>query len=173
LSDRSAASFGRRLAAGTLDWVICWVLFTVIGLLTSAIVGADDDATSGLVAFIALASAPVVAYFAYFWAQTGATPGMRAVGIHLESEAGSQPTPRQALLRALAALVSAASVFVILNTAFSDRPEGGYSTATLAVFVVALALAAVSLLGHLWLLVDGRRTWQDKLFRLVVVTGPA
>jgi uncharacterized RDD family membrane protein YckC len=169
LSDRNAASFERRLAAGSLDWLICWTLYIVIGLGAAAITGSDGDTTLGLAVFIGLTSAPVVAYFAYFWARSGATPGMRAVGIRIETEAGSQPTSRRALIRALAALASAASVFVILYTAFSDRPEGGYSAATLAVFVVALVLAALSLLGHLWLLVDRRQTWHDRVFRLVVV----
>jgi uncharacterized RDD family membrane protein YckC len=169
LSDRSAASFGRRLAAGALDWTICLALYTVVGLVTAAIAGADGDTTLGLAIFIGFVSAPVVAYFAYFWTRSGATPGMRAVGIRVENETGTQPSPRRALLRALAALVSGASVFVILYTALSDRPEGGYSAATLTVFVVALVLAALSLVGHLWLLVDRRQTWQDRLFRLVVV----
>jgi uncharacterized RDD family membrane protein YckC len=79
----------------------------------------------------------------------------------------------RALLRAVVALADAASFFVILVTGFSDRPEGGYSAGTVAVFIVAVAFAAVSLLGHLWLLVDKRQTWHDKIFELTVTRAEA
>jgi uncharacterized RDD family membrane protein YckC len=174
LSDRSAG-FARRLGAGTLDWALCVLLASVIALFVGGglSVGGEEDTTLGSVVLGLLGSAVVVAYFAGFWARGGASPGMRALGIRLVDAEGRPPGAVQALLRAIAALASAASAFVILVTAFSDRPGGGYSTGVLAVFVAALAVAALSLLGHLWLLADKRQTWHDRLFGLLVVSAEA
>jgi uncharacterized RDD family membrane protein YckC len=172
LPDRSA-DFGPRLGAGTLDWVVCGSLSVVVALVAGVISGDGDDSTLGVVVLAVLASAPIVTYFAYFWARGGATPGMRAVGIRVVGEAGGPVGVTRALLRAVLALADAASVFVILLTGFSDRPDGGYSAGTAAVFVVAVAFAVVSLAGHLWLLVDKRRTWHDRLVGLVVVPAEA
>jgi uncharacterized RDD family membrane protein YckC len=172
LPDRSA-DFGPRLGAGTLDWVICGSLSFVAALVVGVISGDGADSTFGVVALAVLASAPIVTYFAYFWARGGATPGMRAVGIRVAGEGGRPVGVARALLRAVVALADAASVFVILVTGFSDRPDGGYSAGAVAVFVVAVGFAAVSLLGHLWLLVDKRQTWHDKIFELAVTRAEA
>jgi uncharacterized RDD family membrane protein YckC len=168
-----SATFGARLGAGAIDWLICGALSYLVTILVALISGGDRDSTVGVVAFAILVSAPIVAYFAFFWARGGATPGMRAVGLRTVDEQGRPLGVARALLRAVAALASAASVLVILVTAFSDEPDGGYSAGAVVVLVAALAFAALSLLGHLWLLVDRRQTWHDRVFGLAVVPAEA
>jgi uncharacterized RDD family membrane protein YckC len=167
LPDRSA-SFSARLRGGAVDWAICGALAYVIVLVVALLSGDGGDSTIGVVAYASFASAVIVGYFAYFWASRGATPGMRAAGVRVVGEDGGRLGVARAVLRAAAALVSGVSALVVLVTLFSDRPERGYSTATIVLFVAALTLGTTSLLGHLWLLRD-RRTWHDKLFGLVVV----
>jgi uncharacterized RDD family membrane protein YckC len=167
LPGRSAGRFGPRLAAGVLDWAICGALSYVIVLFVGALSGGGDS-TIGAVAVASLASLVIVGYFAYFWVRRGATPGMRAARVRVVGEDGERLGVGRAVLRAAAALVSAASAFVVLVTFFSDRPEGGYSSATIVLVITALTLGTISLLGHLWLLRD-RRTWHDMLFGLVVL----
>jgi uncharacterized RDD family membrane protein YckC len=164
-----SATFGARLGAGALDWLLSGAASYLVVIVLGTLSGDDGDSTLGVVVLAALASVPIVAYFAFFWARGGATPGMRTVGLRVLDEEGEPIPARRALLRAVAALASAASAVAILVTAFSDRPDGGYSAGTVAVFGAALAVAVLSLSGHLWLLVDRRQTWHDRVFRLVVV----
>jgi uncharacterized RDD family membrane protein YckC len=169
----SNAGFWPRLTAGTLDWLVCGSLVFVLALAVGVVSPDGDDSTIGVVVLAVLASAPIVTYFAYFWARCGATPGMRAVGVRVTGEDGGVVGATRALLRAVVALADAAAVLVMLVTGFSDRPESGYSAGAVVVFVVAVAFAAVSLLGHLWLFLDKRQTWHDMLFGLLVVPAQA
>jgi uncharacterized RDD family membrane protein YckC len=164
-----SATFGARLGAGAIDWTICAALYFASAIAVAAISGGEGDSTWGTAAFVALGSIAVVAYFTAFWVRSEATPGMRALGLRLEGDGRSPVGPFRLLLRAAAALVSGASVLVILVTAFSDSPDGGYSSGALSLLVAAAVVAGLSLVGHLWLLVDGRQTVQDRLFRLAVV----
>jgi uncharacterized RDD family membrane protein YckC len=169
LREPRAAGFGRRLHAGAIDWGICTGLFFASAMVVAVVSGGEADSTWSTAVLVILASTGVIAYFTYFWARAGATPGMRSAGLHLEADGGRPLGLVRLLLRAAAALVSGASVLVIVVTLFSDSPDGGYSGAVLAPLVAALLVAGLSLLGHLWLLVDGRQTLQDRLFRLAVV----
>jgi uncharacterized RDD family membrane protein YckC len=169
----SNAGFWPRLRAGTLDWLVCGSLVFVLALAVGVVSSDGGDSTIGVVVLAVLASAPIVTYFAYFWARGGATPGMRVVGLRVMGEDGGMVGVPRALLRAVVALADAAAVLAILVTGFSDRPEGGYSDGAVVVLVLALAFAAVSLLGHLWLLVGRRQTWHDRLFGLLVVPAEA
>jgi hypothetical protein len=74
LSGRSAG-FWPRLRAGTLDWLVCGSLSFVVALVVGLIYGDSDDSTSGVVVLAVLASAPIVTYFAYFWARAARRPG--------------------------------------------------------------------------------------------------
>jgi uncharacterized RDD family membrane protein YckC len=157
----------RRLGAASLDWSLLFLLLTAVSLAALPWEGA---ALAGATV-LGGASLATLAYFAVGWAHRGQTLGMRAAGIvvrrHDESEALSR---RGALLRALLALISGASAFLVFAFALGDRPEGGYSKVDLAIAGSALVWAGASVAGHLWQLVDRRKqSWQDKLFGLVVV----
>jgi uncharacterized RDD family membrane protein YckC len=164
-----SATFAARLGAGAIDWAICAAFYFAGAAIVAAIFGGEGDSTWGTAAFVAFGSVAVVAYCTAFWARSGATPGMRALGLQLEGDGRSPVGPLRLLLRAAAALVSGASVLVILVTVFSDSPDGGYSSGALSLLVAAAVVATLSLAGHLWLLIDGRQTLQDRLFGLVVV----
>jgi uncharacterized RDD family membrane protein YckC len=74
----------------------------------------------------------------------------------------------RALLRALVAVLTFAACWLPLVVAFSDAPED--PTQAGAMIAVALAFAALALIGHLWALFDPRRqSLQDRLFGLAVV----
>jgi uncharacterized RDD family membrane protein YckC len=168
----------RRLGAGALDWILCWVLFLIASLvggifqaigLTSWDAGdlrGIPGAALLVVSQLAIA-APVVAYFACYW-RTGSTLGMRALDIELvREETGAPPGwPRTVARGCLAFVLALAAniVYVVLST----DPIDGYSTLERAVIAASVVLAAFGLAAKLWMLVDERRrSLLDRAFGLV------
>jgi hypothetical protein len=151
------AGFGRRLAAGILDWTLCGV--AGLALLYLGLAG------------IVLAPVLVVAYFTASWARWSRTLGLAAVDLML----ARRPGVGRAIGRGVLAAVSGAAGFVVFTFfVFSDEPTGGYSTAETALGDSALGVAAAAALGHLWALVDTRgQSVQDKLFGLLTVPAHA
>lgn len=175
-----ASHFGRRFAAGLVDWILCGfatlIMAMPVGGLAFALAeesehgGGLDPVVEGVlfVGLVAAIAAPTVLYFTLFWTRRGATIGMRAAGIRIvEAKSGIAPRPLKAWLRALLAFVSATTGWLAI--AIGLDPEAR-SIAELAVASVTSIIAALAVIGHLWQLRDSRhRTLQDKLFGLAVV----
>ena len=106
----------RRLAAITYDTFLVLPLIMVsvaigLGLRTAAGLAPHDNTqvsilSASLVQMIALTT--VVAFFSYFWLKNGQTLSMQAWRIKLVSSSGGAIRFHQAIIRALAALLSAA-----------------------------------------------------------------
>jgi uncharacterized RDD family membrane protein YckC len=159
----ASARFGARFLASLLDWVICFLIPSVV------IAGFGLLAPSVAVLWVVLVPLLVVAYFTVFLCR-GRTAGMRAASIRVvDRRTGRPPGVGRALARSLLALLQAAAFFALLNLAVSDRPAGGYSSADVAVLAASLVIAATSLVAHLWMFVDReRQTVLDRVFRLVI-----
>jgi hypothetical protein len=163
------AGFRRRAGAAAIDWAICVVVY----LLASIPAGIVQVLPAGglFLAGQAVAVAPVVAYFAYFYA-TGSTLGMRALDVELAVAATGLPPGRmRALGRAGVALLLGASVYVLYFLLASyDEPLNGYTAFDRSLILLAIALASAGAASKLWGLVDPRRQPLDmKLFGLVVI----
>ncbi len=106
----------RRLAAISYDTFLVLPLIMVsvalgLGLRTAAGLEAHDQSqisilNANLVQLIALTA--VVAFFSYFWLKNGQTLSMQAWRIKLVSSSGGPIRFHQAIIRALAAVLSAA-----------------------------------------------------------------
>jgi membrane protease YdiL (CAAX protease family) len=78
------------------------------------------------------------------------------------------PSWIRAFLRALVAVFTFVACWLPVVVAFSDAPESNSRAAAIA--AVAIAFAALALIGHLWALRDPhRQSLQDRLFGLAVV----
>ncbi len=171
----------RRLGAGAIDWVLCWVVYLVASIVGGIVQGlgmTSRDAgdlggipgTALIVLSQLIVAGPIVAYFAYYWMQ-GSTLGMRAVDIELVRELTARPpgwkrTVPRAILACLIALA-------ILNVYFasSARPaDDPFNVYERALIVASVAVAAVGLAAKAWLLVDpARRSALDRLFGIVYI----
>jgi RDD family len=168
----------RRLGAGTVDWLICGVIFllaSIVGGVVQGVGSASIDAGGAGVALgVALivlsqliVAAPVVAYFAAYWT-LGSTLGMRALDIELvEERTGLPPTWKRTIPRAIVAfLVGLAALNVLLAYGSTDE-LGSFERALVGASVVVVALAAAAKAP---LLIDpSRRSALDRLFGLVYV----
>ncbi len=170
----------RRLAAGAIDWVLCWVVFLIASIVGGIFQGVGlaslDAGEPGVILGVTLiviaqliAAAPIVAYFTYYWAQ-GATLGMRAADIELvREETGAPPSWRRTLPRAVLAFLVALAV---LNAyfAYAGRDEGDFGALERALIAASVVVAALGVAAKAWMLVDGsRRSALDRLFGLVYV----
>ncbi len=97
---------GERLVAYIVDILITGVIVIAIGLVGGLILGAGAASDSGFLAgagaivlLFALIIVPL-AYFPWFWARDGATPGMRMFGLHVVRDRDGGPiSGGQAILR--------------------------------------------------------------------------
>jgi len=169
----------RRLGAGAIDWVLCWVVFLIASIVGGIVQGVgvtslDAGDLRGIpgVALIVLSqlivAASIVAYFAYHWGQ-GSTLGMRALDFELVREVtGHPPSLRWTIPRAI---VSWLVALAILNVylASSGRPEDDpFNAYERALIVASVTVAVVGVAAKAWMLVDGRRRSAfDRLFGLV------
>jgi hypothetical protein len=176
----SSPSARRRLAAGTVDWIACGVIYLVASIVGGIVQGAGSLVVDGGGAAVApgvalivlsqlIVAGPVVAYFAYYWRE-GSTLGMRAADIELVREStGSPPGWRRTVPRGCLAFVLAIAA---LNAYLY---YGGRQIVDLGAFAevlatVSAAVAAIGLAEKAWLLADERRrSALDRLFGLVYV----
>ena len=171
----------RRLAAGGIDWLLCWVVFLIASIVAGIVQGVGfaslDVGGVGTPLGIALivlsqliVAASIAAYFAYYWT-TGSTLGTRALDFELVVDAtGRPPSWSRTVPRAIIACLLA---LAILNVYFAwsgrstDEPLNAYErTLVAASFVVA----AIGVAAKAWLVLDPRRrSVFDRLFGLVFV----
>ena len=127
------AGFGARLVAYIIDVIVVGVVTSVIVLVgvAVALAGAINDSAGVAVIgalFIALAVIVVMlAYFPWFWARSGATPGMQAMGIMVVRDADGGPVSgSQAVLRLIGYWVSGAVFYLGYIWIFVDPRRRGW-----------------------------------------------
>ncbi len=166
------AGFWRRIAARSIDWIICsWVPFLPALALLSNTGGGDSEPTSPIpfLLLLFLLVACVVGYFTYFWVR-GRSLGMKAAGIQIiNPKSGRPPGVGRAFVRACLALIFAASA-VVLVLGLGEPPAGGFSSTGFVLLYCMAAVFVAGVLGHLWMIRDPRKqTWQDKVTGVVIV----
>jgi RDD family len=172
-------SLRRRLAAGAVDWVLCWVIVLLASIVGGIVQGVGvttiDAGGPGIVLGVALVvlsqlllAAPIVAYFAVYWS-LGSTLGMRALDIELvEDRTGVPPTWKRTVPRAVIAFLIALAVLNVYFAYAGGVEELGAFERVLV--TASVGVAAVGVAAKAWLLVDPRRRSAfDRLFGLVYV----
>ena len=110
-----------RILAGTVDFVITLAIALVIFLLVFPLSFGPMSTPWSLLGeplsliLFGLLSAVWVAYYTYFEASSGQTPGKRAAGIKVVSEGGSRCSLGQALVRNVARIIDFLPAFYILG----------------------------------------------------------
>jgi uncharacterized RDD family membrane protein YckC len=165
----------RRVGAGALDWVLCWVIFlvaSIVGGILQTVANAlleGDGLVWALGAVLLVVSqlvvaGPLVAYFAYYWTQ-GSTLGMRALDIELVlDDTGAPPSWWRTVPRSVLAVLIALAVLNVYF-AWSDDTLTGFERGLAG---GSLVVASLGLAAKAWMLVDERRrSALDHLFGLV------
>jgi uncharacterized RDD family membrane protein YckC len=102
------AGRGPRLVGFIVDWLICFlpVIFGMYGCAFSASPLSGSPEPAAAVAYGGLAVL-ALGYFPFFWARSGATLGMRMMGIRVVSDRDAGPlSVGQAIVRLIGDLVS-------------------------------------------------------------------
>jgi uncharacterized RDD family membrane protein YckC len=131
------AGYAERLVAYLLDGLIVSVILLAFVLIfggAAAAVGGVPRSNSlspgatafGLVGVLVVIVVPI-AYFPFFWARSGQTPGMRPFGIRVVRDAdGGRLTTGGAILRLLGMWVSALVLYIGFVWVFIDRRRRGW-----------------------------------------------
>jgi uncharacterized RDD family membrane protein YckC len=169
----------RRLGAGAIDWVLCWVVYLIASIVGGIVQGVGETSldaggagTPLGVALVVLSqlivAASIVAYFAYYWAQ-GSTLGMRALDIELvREETGRPPSWKRAVPRAALACLVALAVLNVYLASSGRSADDPFNAFERALITASVAVAAVGLAAKAVMLVDPRRRSAfDRLFGIV------
>jgi len=120
----SFASPGSRLIAYILDGLIQFVIVAVLAILAIAL-GAIFFAL-GVIPAIAIIVVSV-AYFPYFWARDGQTPGMNAMKIKVVRDSDGGPiTTGSAVLRLIGLWIGIAVFYIGVIWIFVDKRKRGW-----------------------------------------------
>jgi uncharacterized RDD family membrane protein YckC len=136
------ASHGLRLVAYIVDGLILGLAYVVVFLVLSFVLvgaaGAGNFATPsrgeinagaaalfGLIILITIVLA--LAYFPFFWARSGQTPGMRLFGLYVVRDRdGGKISAGQAILRLIGLWVSAIPIYLGFIWIFIDARRRGW-----------------------------------------------
>ena len=134
------ANHGTRLVAYIIDGFIVGIGFVVVFVILSfAIVGAagaggfdrpspGSAAAAGILGLLTLVLIVVAfAYFPFFWARSGQTPGMRPFGLYVVRDSdGGRISAGQAILRLIGLWVSALPFYLGYIWIFIDKRRRGW-----------------------------------------------
>ena len=127
------ASFGARLIGYIIDIVIIGVIGTVVLAVIGVLIAAAGTNDRGLLAGIGFLLAFLVwfafyvAYFPYFWARTGQTPGMKVMKIKVVRDADGGPvTPGPAILRLVGYWISSFVIYIGFIWVLIDKRRRGW-----------------------------------------------
>jgi len=128
--------FGPRLVAYIIDGLIvgaviiaailAWVTFALLtgGMRSN---GMDLGAGIGLGLVAILITVLTLAYFPWFWSRTGATPGMKAMGLKVVRDADGGPiSTGQAVLRLVGYWISGAVFYLGYIWILVDKRRRGW-----------------------------------------------
>ena len=130
------ADFGPRLVAYLVDVLIVTAV-VVVGTIAWAVVaagtggitgrGMDAAATAALTIMIVVVTIIGLAYFPYFWARSGATPGMKVMGLRVVRDADGGPiSTGQAILRLVGYWVSGLVLYLGYIWILIDKRRRGW-----------------------------------------------
>ena len=130
------ADFGPRLVAYLIDilivvgfWIIGTVIWATVAAGTGGITTRGMDAAAGAVLTVVVIVFTLVslAYFPYFWARSGATPGMRMMGIRVVRDLDGGPiSTGQAILRLVGYWVSGLVLYLGYIWILIDKRRRGW-----------------------------------------------
>lgn len=171
----------RRLAAGAIDWTLCYVAFLLVSIPLGAVqaLGAvswregDFGGLPGHVLFVAtqvLTVTPVIAYFGLLL-PTSQTLGMNALELRVVStETGRAPSHIMATLRGVVGTAIAASFYVTYQVATGFDKGSELDTTSSRVLDAAHVLVVVGSVSVLaMMLTPSCRSLLDRLFRTAVI----
>jgi uncharacterized RDD family membrane protein YckC len=128
--------FGPRLVADLIDTQILvglWIVFTVIWAIMMAGTGGfrpsgiDDGATALFILIVVVISVASLAYFPYFWARSGATPGMKMMNLRVVRDVDGGPiSVGQAVLRLIGYWVSGFVLYLGYIWILIDKRRRGW-----------------------------------------------
>lgn len=131
------ASHGTRLVAYIIDSLIVFLIYVVIFVVAAffvAAAGRPTDANRPSAAAAALFGILVLitivvalAYFPFFWARTGQTPGMRPFGLYVVRDSdGGKISGGQAILRLIGLMIGAIPLYLGYIWIFIDSRRRGW-----------------------------------------------
>lgn len=122
------AGFGARLVAYIVDGVVLSVLFLVLTIVFGVVLAGALSANSGGAAvgggilFLVAILVVSLAYFPWFWAQGGQTPGMKFMRLRVVRDADGGPVSgMSAILRLVGFWVSSAVFYLGFIWIFIDK----------------------------------------------------
>jgi uncharacterized RDD family membrane protein YckC len=127
------AGFGARLVAYIVDAIIVGIVIGVIAIILGAVIvgGATSNNAgvagvgSGLLILVVLVVS--LGYFPYFWSRSGATPGMRMLGLKVVRDKDGGPiSTGQAVLRLIGYWVSSLVFYLGYIWIFIDKRRRGW-----------------------------------------------
>jgi uncharacterized RDD family membrane protein YckC len=127
------AGYGARLIAYIIDGIVLAIVVTVVSIALLAILAAaaasNSDAVAGLTALVWLLAILVISllYFPYFWANGGATPGMRLFHIRVVRDADGGPVGwGAAILRLIGYWINGLVLYLGYIWIFIDKRRRGW-----------------------------------------------
>jgi uncharacterized RDD family membrane protein YckC len=177
----SYAAPWRRVAAGAIDWTLCYVAFLLVSIPLGALQAlgsiswreGDLGGLPGQVLFVVtqvLTVVPVIAYFGLLL-PTSQTLGMNALELRVVStQTGRAPSYVRAILRGVVATAMAASFYAtyLVATSFDEGRELDTTSSRILdaahVFVVVGSVSAVTMM-----LTPTSRSLLDRLFGTAVI----
>jgi uncharacterized RDD family membrane protein YckC len=131
------ANAGSRLVAYIVDVIIVGILDLVLAAVAALLI-----IVLPILSLLPLAAAFVIpfAYFPYYWARSGQTPGMKTMGIRVVRDRDGGPvTSGQAILRLIGYWVSAFVFYVGFVWIFIDKRKRGWHDLIAGTVVVEAA----------------------------------
>lgn len=118
--------FGARLVAYIIDIVIFGVIATIL-LIIGTLVAFASAGFGGVLILFTLIAIASLAYFPYFWATSGSTPGMQMMGLKVVRDSDGGPiTGGQAVIRLIGYWVSGAVFYLGYIWIFIDKRHRGW-----------------------------------------------
>ncbi len=128
--------FGPRLVAYLVDMLIVvglWIVIAIVWAIAAVGTGGlrsrgmDAGAAAALTAFAGAATIVSLAYFPWFWARSGATPGMRMMGLRVVRDLDGGPiSAGQALLRLVGYWISGLVLYLGYVWILFDKRRRGW-----------------------------------------------
>jgi uncharacterized RDD family membrane protein YckC len=127
------AGYGARLIAYIIDGIVLAIVVSVVSIALLAILAAaaaNDSATvAGLTAVVWILAVLIISllYFPYFWANGGATPGMRLFHIRVVRDADGGPVGwGAAILRLIGFWINSITLYLGYVWIFIDKRRRGW-----------------------------------------------
>ena len=112
------AAIGARVIASLIDFVILWIILSIVGGILS-----DVTIAGGFIRTI-IAALVAFGYFVYSWTAWRATPGQRVLGLRTVNEADGAALTRNEATFFVALFMIGYYVYLIYSAATDPRKQG-------------------------------------------------